>query len=47
MMFLQMESASEIHEIPIGTLHRYKEKMRPGNTKVKKLSMVTTQVSKI
>ena len=44
---ISFRKASKIHGIPISTLHRYKKKMRPGNTEVKKLSMVTTQVSKI
>ena len=45
-MMFQMESALEKLPkfMPISTLHRYKKKMRPGE--VKKLSMVTTQVSK-
>ena len=44
---ISFRKASEVHGISIGTLHRYKKKMRPGNTEVKKLSMLTTQVSKI
>ena len=44
---ISFRKASEIHGIPIGILHRYKKKMHPGNNEVKKLSMVTTQVSKI
>ena len=44
---ISFRKASKVHRIPIDTLHRYKKKMRPENTEVKKLSMVTTQVSKI
>ena len=45
---LSFRKASKVYGIPIGrpTLHRYKKKMHPGNTKVKKISMTTTQVSK-
>ena len=38
---ISFRKASKVHGILIGTLHR------PGNTEVNKLSMVTTQVSKI
>ena len=44
---ISFRKASKVYGILIGTLHRYKKKMRPGNTEVKKLSMVTTQVGKI
>ena len=43
---LSFRKASKVYGIPIGTLHRYKKKMHPGNTKVKKMSMTTTLVSK-
>ena len=44
---ISFRKASKVHGIPIGTLYRYKKKMRPGNIEAKKLSMVTTQVRKI
>ena len=34
---ISFRKASKVHGIPIGTLLRYKKKMRPGNTEVKKL----------
>ena len=40
------KKASKVYGIPIGTLHRYKKKMHPGNIEVKKMFMTTTQVSK-
>ena len=43
---LSFRKASKVYEIPIGTSHRYKKKMHPGNIEVKKMSMTTTQVSK-
>ena len=42
---MSLREASRVHNIPIATLHRYKKNMKPGSTNVKKLSMVTTQVS--
>ena len=43
---LSFRKASKVYRIPIGTLHRYKKKMHPGNIEVKKTSMSTAQVSK-
>ena len=42
---MSLREASRVYNIPIATLHRYKKNMKPGSTNVKKLSMVTTQVS--
>ena len=43
---LSFRKASKVYGIPIGTLDRYKKKMHPGNTEVKKMSITTTQVNK-
>ena len=43
---LSFRKASKVYGILIGTLHRSKKKMHPGNTEVKKMSMTTTQISK-
>ena len=43
---LSFKKTLKVYGIPIGTLHRYKKKMHPGNTEVKKMSMTTTQVRK-
>ena len=42
---MSLREASRVYNIPIATLHGYKKNMKPGRTNVKKLSMVTTQVS--
>ena len=43
---LSFRKALKVYRIPIGTLHRYKKKMHPGNIEVNKMSMTTTQISK-
>ena len=44
---MSLKKASQVYEIPLTTLHRYKKNLNSGETEIKKLTMVTTQVSSL
>ena len=44
---MSLRKASQVYEIPLTTLHRYKKNLNSGETEIKKLTMVTTQVSSL
>ena len=44
---MSLRKASQVYEIPLTTLHRYKKNLNSGKTEIKKFTMVTTQVSSL